>query len=151
MYDATETLCIWCQRSCTNCCSWSDHLEPVKGWVAEENNHGYLVLECPEFVKETKESILPAKLDGDGCMLLMEALAKQMREDYVHGNGFYESDKCKGLTRSEIREKNRQLIEKWLLKGKGRQMLQLSNPEEVIRILRSMARKYETELMQWMR
>ena len=151
MYDTTETLCIWCQRACANCCSWSDHLEPVKGWLAEENKHGYLVRECPEFVKETKESILPAKLDDDGCMLLMEALAKQMREDYVHGNGFYESDKCKGLTRSEIRGKNRQLIEKWLLKGKGLQMLQMSNPEEVIRILRSMARKYETELMQLMR
>lgn len=151
MFDQSETLCIWCQRACTNCCSWSDHLEPVKGWVAEENKHGYLVRECPEFVKETKESILPAKLDDDGCMLLMEALAKQMREDYVHGNGFYESDKCKGLTRSEIRGKNRQLIEKWLLHGKGRKLLQLSNPEEVIRILRSMARKYETELMQWMR
>lgn len=151
MYDATETLCIWCQRSCTNCCSWSDHLEPVNGWVAEETNHGYLVLECPEFVKETKESILPAKLDDDGCMLLMEAVARQMRDDYIHGKGFYDTERNHGLSRAEIRGKNRQLIEKWLTTGKGRKMLQLSNPEEVIQILRKLARKYETELMQWMR
>lgn len=151
MYDETETLCVWCQRSCANCCSWSDHLEPVKGWVAEENSHGYRVKECPEFVKETKESIIPAELDNDGCMRLMEAVAQQMREDYVRGMGFYDRDRDRGMSRAEIRGKNRQLIEKWLLKGKGRTLLQLSNPEEVIRMLRKMARKYETELMQWMR
>ena len=89
MTDQRETLCYLCQNSNRNGCSWARSLEPVKGWDAEKNNQGYLVLWCPEFKKETPETILPKDLDRDGMMNLLEAMARQMREDYVNGTGKY--------------------------------------------------------------
>jgi hypothetical protein len=153
MFDASETICIMCAKSCTSACSWSAELKPVEGWEAEENPRGFLVRKCPEFVKETAETILPSDIDKDGMMRLLEAVAKQMREDYIHGDGPYNNDreKQKGKSRAEIRDCNRKLIEKWLISGKGRSLLQLSNPEEVIKVLRVMARRHDTELAKWSR
>ena len=152
MFEASETLCIMCANSCIGACSWSAELKPVDGWVAEENPRGYLVRECPEFVKETAETILPADIDNDGMMRLLEAVTRQMREDYIQGYGPYDNDreKQKGKTRGEIRACNRKLIEKWLISGKGRSLLQLSNPEEVVKTLRVMARQHDTELAKWL-
>ena len=85
-------------------------------------------------------------------MRLLEAVTRQMREDYIHGYGPYDNDreKQKGKTRGEIRACNRKLIEKWLISGKGRSLLQLSNPEEVVKTLRVMARQHDTELAKWL-
>lgn len=149
MIDATDTLCIMCQKSCTNGCTWARSLDPVEGWTAVLNSRGYCVIQCPEFVKETAESILPADIDRDGMMRLLEAVALQMRQDYVSGLGVYDHH-MKGMSPGEIRAANRKNIEKWL-KDKGAKMLGLTNPEEVIMMLRKMARRHDTEMMQFMR
>lgn len=152
MTDQRETLCYLCQNSNRNGCSWARSLEPVKGWDAEENNQGYLVLWCPEFKKETPETILPDDLDRDGMMNLLEAMARQMREDYVKGTGKYTTNdlhkhSLKQEDFAKLRRMNREAIEKWIKHGPGRMLLQLSNPDEVITMLRKLARRYEQELL----
>ena len=157
MIDYEDQLCVWCARSNINGCSWAEDLTPVEGWTAEPSKQGWHVIECPLFVKETAETILPAKLDDRGVMALLEEAAKQMREDYVQGRGGPYDDFNKNRKReerkspAEIRGANRQAIEKWLNGPVAGKLLQLSNTDEVIRMLRKMARKYETELMSWMR
>ena len=93
MSDTNDTLCILCQHSCRGGCSWSEDLKPVNGWIAEANRQGYRVISCPLYIKETAETILPSDIDTDGMLLLLEAAAKQMREDYITGHGKYEADK----------------------------------------------------------
>lgn len=150
MIDAKETLCVFCQNSCRRGCSWDDRLEPVPGWTAEENANGFRVIRCPEFRKETPETILPKDFDRDGMITLLEAVAKQMKEDYITGKGprdrMSERRKHHHTTFAEIRQANRKEIERWLLRGQGRYLLPISDPEEVIRVLRITARKYEEKL-----
>ena len=149
--DFMETLCILCAHSCVNQCCWADEQKPVPGWVAESTRLGYIVIQCPEYVKDTYETIKPMKLHDRGTMYLLEAIVKQMREDYVTGHGPYddynknrkhEQRKSSG----EIRGLNRKAIEKWLYGPTAGKLLQLSDTEAVIMGLRAMARKYETEL-----
>lgn len=153
--ETKDTLCILCQNACRNGCSWSERLEPVKGWKAIEYRSGYQVLECPEFLKETADTILPDNFEKDGLLALAEAIAARMRDDYIYGKGPYDEmamRKKYGLkTRAEIRAANRKEIEKWLTTGQGRLMLQLSDPESVIKQLRSLARRYDNELAHFMR
>lgn len=152
-----DTLCVLCARSCVNQCCWCDEQKPVPGWVAEKNTRGYLVLDCPEYVKDTYETIKPQKLDDRGVMFLLEAFSKQLREDYVTGRGgpfdSYNANRKRETRKSpgEIRGLNRKEIEKWLQGPVAGKMLQFSNTDEVIDGLRKMARTYETELRQWMR
>ena len=53
-----DTLC-WKCRNATGNCSWSERLEPVKGWTAElakktatKPYDTYLVRKCPEFISD---------------------------------------------------------------------------------------------------
>lgn len=56
-----STLCWSCRKSTNSGCSWSRALIPVDGWKAEEDhlktnyadNQTYLVIECPEFVRDS--------------------------------------------------------------------------------------------------
>ena len=148
-----ETLCILCQRSCVNMCSWARDLTPVEGWTDEENRQGWRVIACPEYVKETPETILPQRIDNDGLINLMEAFMDRLRDDYIHGIGLYtdEHEQWKGKTREEIQAMNRQHIEKFLRSKKGMQLTSLSNPDEVIRQLRKYAQQYEQDLMKLLR
>lgn len=55
-YATGDTLCWSCKKS-GGLCSWSQRLEPVKGWKATESNYyggcekqkTYTVHECPQF------------------------------------------------------------------------------------------------------
>lgn len=47
------TLCWDCKNATDGGCSWSEKLEPVKGWEAIENARGHLVVRCPEFERDT--------------------------------------------------------------------------------------------------
>ena len=149
-YDKRETLCITCMKLCKGACSWSDHFEPLSGWTAIENRQGYLVVECPEYVNDEDGSGKLKEIDKDGMMRLLEAAAAQMREDYVSGYGPYNNHenykRGDKMTRAQVRTANRRAIEMWLLKGGGAKLLQLTNPEEVIDMLRVLARRHDTEL-----
>lgn len=155
MIDTKETLCVLCQNSCRRGCSWDDKLVPVPGWTAVDNEAGCQVIRCPQFVKETPETIIPDEIDEGGMVLLLEAIARRMREDYIHGQGPHdrmsERRKHHHTTYPEIRQANRHEIERWLLHGQGRILLQLSDPEEVIRMLRPFAKKYEESLVRGVR
>ena len=153
--ETKDTLCILCQKSCNNGCSWSEKLEPVDGWKAIEYRTGYQVLECPEFVKETAETILPDTFEKDGCIALVEAIARKMRDDYIYGLGPAETmarRRKDGLkTFGDVKAANRKMIEDWLTTGQGRLLLQLSDPQGVIRQLRALARRYDNEIARFMR
>ena len=149
-FDKRETLCISCAKLCKGACSWSARFEPVDEWVAVENHQGYLVIACPEFISDAEGSGRLEEIDTDGMMRLMEALATQMREDYVAGYGPYNDRwNYKGkekMDRAQIRTANRKYIERWLMSGEGSKLLQLENPEEIIQMLRGLARRHDTEL-----
>ena len=49
----TFTLCWDCANSTNDGCNWSHNLEPVEGWVAEKGKEGYIVMECPEFIRNS--------------------------------------------------------------------------------------------------
>ena len=154
--EPVETKCILCAHSCANPCCWADEQKPVPGWVAEKTRLGYRVIECPEYVKDTYETIKPVKIHDRGADNLIQAIAKQMREDYVHGKGPYD-DYNKNRKREarktpgEIRGMNRQAIEKWLMGPVAAKLLEFSDTEAVIDGLRKMARQYETDLRTLMR
>lgn len=145
-----DTLCIDCQKCCNGGCSWSKDLTPVNGWTATETPRGYHVDACPEFVQDDETRGRPAVLDSEGVMACMEAMAKKMREDYISGRGPYDIGANGKRTRAEIRAANRKDLERWL-RGKGGALLQLSNPDEVILMLRKMARRYDNELAKFLR
>lgn len=153
--ESHDTLCVLCQHSCRRGCSWDDKLIQVKGWTAEVGAAGYHVIRCPEFKKETPETILPKEFDNGGLVALLEAVAARMRDDYIRGKGPHdrmsERKKHGHTTYAEIRMANRKEIEKWLLRGQGRKLLQLSDPESVIQMLRGLARKYEAGLASGLR
>lgn len=59
-----SSLCLDCKK-CVGLCSWSHHLHPVEGWVAEETvvriaagtTTGYRVISCPEFEREPERDV----------------------------------------------------------------------------------------------
>ena len=152
-----DTLCILCAHSCTNMCSWEDDYEPVPGWTAEKTRQGYLVLQCPLYVKDTYETIKPQKIDSCGMDNILMAIGRQLREDYVSGRGGpydnYNLNRKREERKSgaEIRRMNRKAIEEWMRGPIGGKLLQLSDTEEVIRMLQKLAKRYETDLMSLMR
>ena len=124
--DIDRTLCWECGKACNRGCNWSDNLEPVEGWIAEPTKisgsiDGFLVRDCPEFVREPCVRD-PERIDTGGMMKLLEAFVKQMRMDYVN-------TKEPGERRS---------IEAFL-RGRGKDLLQIE-PDAVIRGLRKMIR-----------
>ena len=78
-----DTLCVFCAKACNGACSWSDALVPVDGWTADRTAKGYLVKECPEFQQDRLEPRDPQALNDDGCIRLLEAMLRLMREDYI--------------------------------------------------------------------
>lgn len=49
---AKTTKCLDCKNA-TGGCSWSEKLEPIKGWKAEARPEGYFVNSCPQFVRDS--------------------------------------------------------------------------------------------------
>ena len=88
-------------------------------------------------------------------MLLMESVAKAMRDDYISGTGPYtvnDLPKRKFMPEdyAEVRNRNRKIIENWIKNGNGKNLLQLSDPDAVIQMLRQMARRHDQELLKTM-
>ena len=52
---ADYTLCWDCANSVSKGCEWARKLKPVKGWTADETKQGYLVRDCPEFIRDSYE------------------------------------------------------------------------------------------------
>lgn len=77
-----ESLCAYCGNACNSGCSWSESFTPVEGWTAAENDKGYFVIECPEFKHDDEFHMHPDDMDTEGCIKLLEAFIRVMREDY---------------------------------------------------------------------
>ena len=77
-----ETLCSFCGNACRNGCSWAEDFTPVEGWDAVQNKNGWFVRDCPEFCSDAWMRENPDDLDTEGCVRLMEAFLREMREDY---------------------------------------------------------------------
>lgn len=63
-YTGSKQLCWDCAKATNSGCSWSDDFTPVEGWTARKLEgrvyHGgqtidetYLILDCPEFVRNS--------------------------------------------------------------------------------------------------
>lgn len=50
-----DTLCWDCGKALNHGCPWVDceSQAPVEGWRAKKTRNGYLVIECPEFYRES--------------------------------------------------------------------------------------------------
>ena len=122
-----DTLCLTCEKACKGGCNWADRLEPVHGWKVqqEEGMMSLTVIECPEFVKDSWRRNRARDFTNEGCVRLMEAVAKRMREDYITGSGDF---------RTHVM--NRKKIEEFIRSDAGQLMLMINNPEEVISELR---------------
>lgn len=124
-----NTLCWDCEKACNGGCSWSRAFIPVEGWKANPDINGngvesFLVIECPEFSKEDRES-RTRDLDTEGCVRLLEQMMKITREDYIKGG-----------------PESMRMIEKFI-RGKGASRLhQISDPERAIRLLREQRKAY---------
>ena len=55
MAQYAHTLCWDCKNSTTYGCDWAREFIPVKGWEATETKNGYLITNCPEFVRDSWE------------------------------------------------------------------------------------------------
>lgn len=125
MLEEKSQLCFTCARSCGGC-SWSRELIPVPGWTAVRTldargrPYSYAVSACPEYVREGSRW---RDLDEPGCTRLLEAMVRQMRDDYRRGP-----------------VKERQAIRRFLRSDRGRKMLQLSDVEKVIEGLDALVR-----------
>lgn len=62
------TLCWDCKNACGGC-QWSQSLIPVKGWKAtlvyNKRQTGYIVKECPEFIRDARRGGLQRYRKGD--------------------------------------------------------------------------------------
>ena len=148
----SEQLCTYCGRACGGC-TWSDGLEPVSGWEAEESRQGWHVTACPEYVQDSRIR----ELDTSGVILLVEAIGRQLKEDYVRGRFPYNQDrKAPGRPMSlddveiyraeESRARARRQIERWLTRGEGKTIFQVSDPASVIRELRKAAAEHDRKM-----
>lgn len=55
MAQYAHTLCWDCKNSTTYGCDWAREFIPVDGWEATETKNGYLITNCPEFVRDSWE------------------------------------------------------------------------------------------------
>lgn len=115
---SNESLCGFCGNACRNGCSWAENLEPVEGWTAIQNKNGYFIVECPEFCDDGWMRKNPEGLDTEGCLKLLEAMIKVMRQDYAY------LPRC------------RQAIERFIRNPKFSAFFFFAEPEEIIRLLR---------------
>lgn len=149
-----ESPCWNCGNACGGC-SWSRDFVPVPGWDADANiladgtMRGYTIRYCPEQIPDDHESFKCREIDTGGMMALLEAMAAGIRDDYVNGKGPYDANKQHGkqMTPGEIRTANRNYIEKFIRSERGRALLELSSPDEVINRLRQLARRHDTDLV----
>ena len=131
----THQLCEKCAKACGGC-NWSDELKPVEGWDAEEtvlassNTNSLFIRGCPEFVRGTRDDKRRIEMDTNGFLLLLEAMMRQIRYDYVHGT---------------IHEKTS--IENFLRGEDARKMLQLTDTEGVILGLRELAKQHAQSII----
>lgn len=148
----SEQLCTYCGRACGGC-TWSDGLEPVSGWEAEESKIGWHVTACPKYRPDSRIR----ELDTSGVILLVEAIGRQLKEDYVRGRFPYNQDrKAPGRPMSlddveiyraeESRARARRQIERWLTRGEGKTIFQVSDPASVIRELRKAAAEHDRRM-----
>ena len=150
-----ESICVNCRLAVHGDCSWAQDGEPVDGWTAIQSRNGYAVLTCPKFQEGRG---LPREINTEGLMLLLEAAVVAMREDYIHGKDRYSekpeyvkkrakrmSLRERMLEAAEERKNARKSIEAWL-RGDGSKLLRLEDVEDVIRKLRKMAKRYESEM-----
>ena len=143
-----ESPCWTCGNACGGC-SWSRDSMPVPGWDADANiladgtMRGYVIHHCPERIPDDHELFRDKEIDTSGMLALIEAMATCMRDDYVNGKGPY--DENKRMTPGEIRTANRNHIEKFILSKRGRNLMQLSSPDDVINGLRQLARRHDAD------
>jgi hypothetical protein len=148
----SEQLCTYCGRACGGC-TWSDGLEPVSGWEAEESKIGWHVTACPKYRSDSRIRVL----DTSGVILLVEAIGRQLKEDYVRGRFPYEMrrtapnrpmslDDVEIYRAEESRERARRQIERWLTRGEGKTIFQVSDPASVIRELRKAAAEHDRKM-----
>ena len=78
-----ETRCIHCANATNRGCSWSDTFDPVDGWKATRTLNSFVVHECPEYVSDRYMCRDPEGLDTEGCINLVEAIMRLMKEDYM--------------------------------------------------------------------
>ena len=82
-----NTICEACALAVGGC-TWSDSLEPVEGWEADQPFDGngqpysYAVIKCPLFVKGMRRTVC----HPDGMINLLEAAMKQIYKDYPKEN-----------------------------------------------------------------
>jgi len=81
---SAESLCAFCGNACNNGCSWSEDFVPVEGWEAVINKNGYFVESCPEYCSDKWMHEDSNQLDTEGCLRLMEALIRTVRDDYIY-------------------------------------------------------------------
>ena len=123
--------CWECAKACNGGCSWSADFTPVEGWTAEETVDcsgatSYMILECPEFVKEDRENRERPELNTDGCLALIQRCLEVTRDDYLAAE-----------------EKSQAMIRKFI-RGRGASRLHMiGDPEGVIRMLDHDAREYK--------
>ena len=143
MFDPHDTLCIYCAKACCNKCSWSESKTPVDGWDAEQTEKGYLVKSCPLFVRDVYTNTLGEEwidrhfqtyTDADGCIALLGAVLRQLKEDYIAGKDRHTMQK--GESRAEAQMKNRLLIEKRIRTHSFQSLFHVDDPEALISFLR---------------
>lgn len=116
---------------------------------------------------------LPHNIEDEGMLSLLEACALQMRDDYIHGRDYHSPEEERNdrseynaLVRrsnnlstfsaekrkidAEIRAINRKRIEEWI-HGDGGKLLQISDPNALIKYLRKQVRVQETKNMNLMK
>ena len=148
------SLCCTCRYACSKRCSWARDFTPVNGWTLTDDG---TVSACPQYEEGRG---LPRNMDTEGMMLLLEAAAEQVREDYIHGvdqttpgkeekrNKRYHGMNLKErmIYEKEMRADNRRNIEKWL-RGPGCGLLQITPDiaDQVIKSLQQLVAKFEKE------
>ena len=124
MAETMDSLCVQCGKACTKGCDWSRDFTPVDEWTAIKTDKSYLVIACPDYVED--EPI--RDIDTDGMLRLLEALGKQINDDYVCGT-----------------PQMRRVIEQDLRYGPARNLLQFNDIDSVIMKLRKLAKVRDEE------
>ena len=111
---SVESLCSFCGNACRNGCSWAEDFTPVKGWEAIENKNGWFVVDCPEYCDDKWMREHSEDLDTEGCIRLMEAFIRMMRDDYIWSRN------------------SRLPIERFIRDKRNRHLFFFADPEDII-------------------
>ena len=121
--------CFLCAKAC-GLCSWSYDYEPIEGWDASpyydrsDRLWSYDIKYCPEYAPDWQRRKSTDEMDTNGAVLLIEAIARCAREDYLLSGA-----------------QGRKAIEHFFISDYGKALLGLSNPEGAVRMLRKLAQK----------